>query len=317
MLETNTVIIGDKSLYQLKNIREIHELLRIIKNNFGFVYPEKSYNDLLFDEMLKRETYIVPIYQYSIPVLIYMCYYHNNPCVFIISLESLETIYILPVIINIEFNNILIYGELLKDQHTIIHIERVLYIDNKPIHFIKYVKQIELLNKFNKMLSIEWILPKQIYNISEMEKLVKECTNILGIRFYSFKNPVIFYKNTQDLSKKVFMSRDIKLLNAKEHWIIKENKIKNTDTINILDEIDINKTYNYRINAHTYGIYKVYNSENKEMGILRLNTLEEHNELSAYMSKYKNIEMNLKYNSNFKKWVIAKDNIQRSIIRGY
>jgi hypothetical protein len=69
-------------------------------------YRPKIFNDLLFDEMLKRETYIVPIYQYSIPVLIYMCYYHNNPCVFIISLESLETIYILPVIINIEFNNI-------------------------------------------------------------------------------------------------------------------------------------------------------------------------------------------------------------------
>jgi len=314
MLEKSNIKLGDKSVYQLKNIREIHELLRLIKTKYGLIYPEKSYNDLLFNEMLKRETYLVPIFGNSIPILIYMCYYHNNPCVFIISLQSLETIYILPTIINMEYDNILLYGELIKNDKTTIYIERVLYIENRAIHYYKYVKHIELLNKFYNIIQLDWIKPKPIYNIVEMEKLVEDNNPMIGMRFYSFKNPVVFYKNTKDLKNKVI--NDIKLLDTKEHWIKKDSEMKNITSNNLSFNIDFNKIYDLRITIVSYGIYKVYNN-NKEVGILRLQRFEEHNELVEYLNKFKNVEIRLKYDKNFNKWIIPTERVKDAIIRAY
>jgi hypothetical protein len=315
MLETTNVKLGDKLIYQLKNMREIHELLRFIKNKYGLVYPDKSYNDVLFNEMLKRETYIVPVYNYSTPILIYMCYYHNNPYVFIISLQSLETIYVLPVIINIEYENILLYGELINGYSPKIYIERVLYINEQITHYYKYIKHIDMINNLNNMIRVDWIIPKPVYLMNEMKKLIEDNKHIIGIRFYSFKNPVIFYKNINDLRGRIV--NDIKLLNSKEHWIKKDINIKNTDNNISSVSYDTNHIYDLRINMLSYGIYKVYDNDNKDIGVLRLKTFEEHNELVDYINKYKNIEMKLIYNNIFKKWVIPNGKIKEFIIRGY
>jgi hypothetical protein len=322
MLETNLVNLGNKQIYQLKNIREIHELLRNIKHKYDFIYPEKSYNDLLFDEMLKRDTYIVPIFYSAIPVLIYMCYYHNNPCVFIISLQSLDTIYVLPLMINIEYKNILLYGEIRTIDNTIINFERIIYYNDKLINNIKYNKQIDLINKCYKILNVEWILPKPIYHITEIEKMVSSCNNMIGMRFYSFKNPVVFYKNITDLGKRIIIPKDIKLLENIKYW---NNSNNNTETNNnteinnniILTNINYDIINNLYISILNYGIYRVYNSENKDLGILRLRTFEEHNELFGYLNKYKTIEMKLKYDKYFNKWTISNKTIKDSIVKAY
>jgi len=244
-----------------------------------------------------------------------MCYYHNNPYVFIISLQSLETIYVLPVIINIQYDNILLYGELIKGYSPKIYIERVLYINQQITQYYKYVKHIEMINNLNNMIRVDWIIPKPVYLISEIEKLVEDNKNIIGIRFYSFKNPVIFYKNINDLRGRIV--NDIKLLNSKEHWIKKDVGIKNTDNNISSVTYDTNRIYDLRINMLSYGIYKVYDNENKDVGVLRLKTFEEHNELVNYINKYKNIEMKLKYDNIFKKWIIPNSQIKKAIIRGY
>ncbi len=320
MLEVNNIQLGDKSVYQLKNIREIHELLRVIKDNYGLAYPEKSYNDLLFDEMLKRETYMVPVYVNSIPVLIYMCYYHNNPCLFIILLNSLETIYIVPTVINIEYSSVLLYGELIKSSQNVvttkIQFERVLYMNNRMTDYLKYVRHIDLMNKLHNMLKINWITPKPIYHISEMENLVNDCdeNNLIGIRFYSFKNPVIFYKRVKDLSKKNI--RDIKLLKPREHWITINNEMKNSSNLPEFN-IDNTRIYTLNISMISYGIYKVYDNDNKDMGKLRLKTFEEHNDLSLYLEKYKNIQLKLQYDDEFNKWIIPNGNIKNALVKGY
>jgi|688.fasta_scaffold156101_2 hypothetical protein len=318
MLETTNVQLGNKSVYQLKNTREIHELLRVIKDIYGLSYPEKSYNDILFDEMLKRDTYMVPIYSNSIPVLIYMCYYHNNPCLFVILLNSLETIYIIPTVINIEYSKILLYGELIKGNQNVettkIHYERILYMNNRITDYFKYLRHIELMNKLHNMLKIDWVSPKPIYHISEMEKLVEDSNDLVGIRFYSFKNPVIFYKRVKDLSKRNI--RNIKLLQPKEHWITINNDMINNTPMPLFN-IDKNREYILNIAMISYGIYKVYDNDNKDMGKLRLKTFEEHNELWSYLNKYKNIQLKLEYNDDFNKWTIPNGNIKDALIKAY
>ena len=320
MLETYIAKLGHKQLFQLRNTREIHELLRILENKLnGFIFPEKSYNDQLFTEMLKRDTYIVPIFQDTIPVYIYMCYYHNNPCVFIISLQSLETIYILPAIINIEFETTILYGELIKYPTTILNIERVIFTQNRLVNYSRYNKQIELINKLHNMLNIDWIIPKPIYHITEMEDLVKSCNNIQGIRFYSFKNPVIFYKNTKDLSKKMHLIKhdNCKLFKPKEYWITKNNNMKQIEPIYNKLEINNDIIYNLFINTITYGIYKVSDNENKDYGVIRLKTFEEHDELSLYLKKYKNIQIKLQFDNKFNKWIIPTKSVKDAIIKAY
>jgi hypothetical protein len=164
------------------------------------------------------------------------------------------------------------------------------------------------------MLKIDWVSPKPIYHISEMEKLVEDSNDLVGIRFYSFKNPVIFYKRVKDLSKRNI--RNIKLLQPKEHWITINNDMINNTPMPLFN-IDKNREYILNIAMISYGIYKVYDNDNKDMGKLRLKTFEEHNELWSYLNKYKNIQLKLEYNDDFNKWTIPNGNIKDALIKAY
>jgi hypothetical protein len=53
------------------------------------------------------------------------------------------------------------------------------------------------------------------------------------------------------------------------------------------------------------------------MGKLRLKTFEEHNDLSLYLEKYKNIQLKLQYDDEFNKWIIPNGNIKNALVKGY
>jgi len=110
MLETIKIKLGDKYVYQLKNKYEINELLTLLNKKFLFNIIEKTTNDILFEQMIKRKTYIVPIYHNSKPILIYFTEYQNMPCIFVINLLQYRTIYVIPMRINNKYNDVLIYG---------------------------------------------------------------------------------------------------------------------------------------------------------------------------------------------------------------
>jgi len=320
MFEINRISLGNKSIYQMKNIREIHELLRHIKSNYSSsLFPEKSYNDALFEQMLKRTTYIVPIYNNSIPVLIYMSYFHNSPCVFVIKLNSPECIYIIPFTFNHEYQNILLYGELLMKPNLFIHFERILSIDNKRFDYYSYDKHIKQLNSLYKLWNIDWFIPKPIYSLNEINKLLNNTNNvdIIGVRFYSFSNPVVFYKNKNDLYRKNFKINDIPLMKDKDYWVSKNKELINNDIHSNSNKFDPNINYKFILNTSNiiYGIYHLFDDKNNDMGILRLSKFEEHNELYEYIKKFKYIHMTVKYNTKFNKWYIPFKTVKDSIIK--
>jgi hypothetical protein len=147
--------------------------------------------------------------------------------------------------------------------------------------------------------------------INEIDKLMKD--NINGIRFYSFQNPVVFYKKPENLkSHRIIFNTPFKVYNSNN--IITNNNENNKE----IENIEFNKKYNLYINLDntTYGIYKLYDSNKKDMGIMRFKKFEELNEFKDIIKKgkYKNVLLSLYYNETFKKWELSEDNITRSII---
>ena len=65
----------------------------------------------------------------------------------------------------------------------------------------------------------------------------------------------------------------------------------------------------------SYGIYHIFNKDGSDMGILRLRTFEEHNDLCSYTSKYSHIYLKLKYDESFNKWTLLNNTFKDSIIK--
>jgi hypothetical protein len=307
MLETIKIKLGDKYVYQLKNKYEINELLTLLNKKFLFNIIEKTTNDILFEQMIKRKTYIVPIYHNSKPILIYFTEYQNMPCIFVINLLQYRTIYVIPMRINNKYNDVLIYGELVIENITRIYLEKFIYYNGRKVDNIEYNSHIELFNELNKLWEDDWISPKPIYMINELEKM-NEGT-ISGVRFYTFINPVVFYKNPINLKNRLIFNMPFKLNQVKIQCedIRKEN-------INI----DDNKEYELYINSdnNIYGIYNVYDKEKREIGVIRFKTFEEFNELREYIrvGNYKTLLLLLKYNKKFEKWMLVNKELKENII---
>jgi hypothetical protein len=200
-----------------------------------------------------------------------------------------------------------------------IHFERILSIDNKRFDYYSYDKHIKQLNSLYKLWNIDWFIPKPIYSLNEINKLLNNTNNvdIIGVRFYSFSNPVVFYKNKNDLYRKNFKINDIPLMKDKDYWVSKNKELINNDIHSNSNKFDPNINYKFILNTSNsiYGIYHLFDDKNNDMGILRLSKFEEHNELYEYIKKFKYIHMTVKYNTKFNKWYIPFKTVKDSIIK--
>jgi hypothetical protein len=307
MFEVNKILLGNRNLLKLKNNREINDLLRKINDLSPLFFQEKTYNDILFNEMLKRDTYVVPIYDNSHPVIIFITSYHNIPSVFLISLQVKDLVYMIPMNIDTQITDTILYGEYVLSPNLFIHIERLLYKNGRKMNMLKYDKQLEMMSSIKGLWSSEWILPKPVYSIYELEELNKmNKLNTIGYRFYSFTLPVVFYKNKNMLYIRS-ISRHLEKIysNKKEEEQI---KIYPNTTAELL--LDMSNKLN-----KTYGIYHIFNKDGVDMGILRLRTFEEHNDLSSYTSKYSHIYLKLRYDESFNKWTLLNNTFKDSIVK--
>jgi hypothetical protein len=305
MFQVNKILLGNRNLLKLRNTREINELLRKINDLYPLFFQEKTYNDILFNEMLKRDSYVVPIYENSHPIVIFITNYHNIPSVFMISLQVKELVYMIPMDIDSQITDTLLYGEYVLSPNIFVHIERLLYKNGRKTSMLKYDKQLGMINSIKGLWSTDWIIPKPVFSIYELEELTKNSKlDTIGFRFYSFSNPVVFYKNKNMLYTRN-ISRQLEKVESKE---VDKVVISKNETAELL--LDMSNKLN-----QIYGIYHIFNTDGVDMGILRLRTFEEHNDLCKYTKDYSHIYLKLKYDASFDKWVLMNKSFKESIIK--
>jgi hypothetical protein len=238
--ETVKTAVNGFTVYSLKNRRQRHEVLRTLKTIHNLQFFDRVFNESLFTELIQQPTYVTPLYENSMNVILYITLIHNSPVCFVIQQYSSQTnvlhpkhrsepsIWILPLSIPREWreriettanHSIILYADLIlptKSQQSsarpYLLLERVIY-DGKHREMMPLSFHLETLHELvkcsrNRVYGMDLnIQLKSFYSLQTMsaknvfDSQLQE--QIAGFRFYGMKQPVIYYHNLAYKSFKV------------------------------------------------------------------------------------------------------------------
>jgi hypothetical protein len=362
--------------YLLKNRRQKHELLRHLQQIYQVQNNERVFHESIFKELIQRPTYITPIYENAMNLLLYITLIHNVPTCFAVQQYTSQNYPFLqqrnkyePAVWNLQFAIPSSWDKILFDtqQHTIVVQAELVFpdakttIDKRPLlifervlfngsnreqqplsfhidelqHLTNHINRFTFasirnttsagirfaMKKFDSLKSFD---PRKTHD-SDLEQ------TIIGFRMYSLKNPIVYYHHLAYKSYKVneldpFSINRIRLLQCPitEQFYHSHNNTT-VDNIDIYQKVHIHPSseeltvmaVNMRDHHNMYGVYQLYSPapvKQKTPHILRLETFEQHVELTKLGKKQSTIYLSVWFHPYFRKWCLAHRDFAKNIV---
>lgn len=239
--ETTTTIYQGHTYVLLKNRRQRHELLRHLSKVYQPLVNERVFHESILKELIQRQTYVTPIYENAMNLLLYITLIHNVPVCFAVPQYSSQYlpfinqkskyepfIWSIPIAIPPSWkktlfstpqHTIVLQGEFVManeqspDKRPILFLERVLFNGNvrdtnATSYHIDYLKPLLThITRFTySSLGIRFEMKSYESMRSFDSKRVFDDSvmqNIIGFRMYSLKNPITYYHHLVYKSYKV------------------------------------------------------------------------------------------------------------------
>jgi len=333
-MDTIKIKFGNSDGYMIKNNRVKHDILKKLKDLYN-IEPiniiEKSYSDKLLDPILNADT-LVCFISTGIRYIVYLTKIYNECTTILISTSAnnIENGYprmiVIPLSISEQlFNETIIYSELIQNKVLntwSLYLERMVVYNGQMMYAKSNLEQLKLIyniyeNKFKAtLLDAFTIRVKKYITVRQIEENLKTIEyNIIGIRFYTLRSPIVFYFYTSYYDKikseiiKLPDNFDNKILELKTKLL--EDSMGETNKNNNIEVEDTTCLDNKFIvimkpSVH-YGIYNIYTENNSILvyiGVSRIPTIELNQFFHKYFKTHSISKVYCKYNYIFDKFEI-------------
>lgn len=334
-MDTVKISFCNSNGYSISNVRSKTKIINQIKERYQldvFNNNTRIYNDYILDILKKNKYLLCCLITTARPYIMYFTKIYNDNICLLIDLKIKDNfapnIIAIPISINFDiYNETIIQGDLYKNSKTYkweYQIEKCMVYKGRSINSNNQIKNLTICKDIASSITSNILTPfniclKEFCAISQIGDLVKKNEQqVSGFKIYGLKTPIMYYFNKKYMPKSKYNSVKLikyqlkKSLDSEKMHLIKTFSLnpKNTDNdsanlIKIIEnDIDIEKEFVLTLKkSPTYGIFEVF-SNNKNVGIGRITTIELQNTLSDIFKHKAQIKVSAYYNYNFDKWNI-------------